>query len=293
MVNYTEAHRRISRWLDDQSARTNLGLALIDQRTLETEFGWVFFYTAKLVEEAAVSVGGNAPVIIDRTIGSVHITGTALPAEHYIEEFRRTRKMVGLSTATFVGEPPDDNAVLAKLPRDYAAFLQVVNGCIVYGGGLHIRGASPKPDWHSLRQAWFGESCLSQTYAEVRADDVPFAQDYLGDQFLLRSGSVLRLRAETGEVEDLAVDWREFLAAAAANPSDVLSLQLLRRFQGEGKSLAPGHLLSVYPPLCTKESAQVVSLKAIPARERIRYLADLAAQIRDMPNGSKVRMIVQ
>ena len=293
MVNYAEAHRVISAWLDDQSARTNLGLALIDQRTLETEFGWVFFYTSKLVEEAAASVDGNAPVIIDRAIGSIHITGTALPTEHYIEEFRRIRKMVGLSTATFVGEPPDDSAVLAKLPRDYAAFLQVVNGCIAYGGGLHIRGASRKPDWHSLRQAWFGEGCLSQTYAEVSDDDVPFAQDYLGDQFLLRSGSVLRLRAETGEVEDLAVDWREFLWAAAANPSDVLSLQLLQRFRGEGKSLPPGQLLSVYPPLCTKEAAGGVSLKAIPVCERIRFLADLAAQIRDLPDGSKVRMIVQ
>jgi hypothetical protein len=47
-------------------------------------------------------------------------------------------------------------------------------------------------------------------YSEVKIDDFPFAQDYLGDQFLLRSGSVLRLRDETGEVEDLAIGWREF-----------------------------------------------------------------------------------
>jgi hypothetical protein len=50
--------------------------------------------------------------------------------------------MVGLSTASFVGVPPEDNPVLARLPRDYTDFLQSINGCVVFGGGLHIRGAS-------------------------------------------------------------------------------------------------------------------------------------------------------
>jgi hypothetical protein len=127
----------------------------------------------------------------------------------------------------------------------------------------------------------------------VNADDVPFAQDYLGDQFLLRPKSVLRLRGETGEVEDLAVGWREFFRRLLPNPNEFLSLQLLERFRSEGSSLEPGQLLSVYPPLCTRESANGVSLKAIPAPERIRFLADLAAQIGSLSDGSKIRMIIQ
>lgn len=70
---------------------------------------------------------------------------------------------------------------------------------------INIRGASANPDWHSLRRVWIGEDCLSQLYPDVNDDDVPFAQDCLGDQFLLRSESVLRLHGETGEVEDLAI----------------------------------------------------------------------------------------
>jgi hypothetical protein len=296
MVNREEAHRLISAWLSSQSARANIVSNLVDQDTIETEFGWVFFYTLRRFKETgdfSDALAGNAPVIVDRTIGSLHVTGTARPTAEYIEEFRCTRTMVGLSTASFVGPPPDDNIVLAKLPRDYTGFLQSINGCVVFGGGLHIRGASDKPDWHSLRRAWIGEDRLSELYSEVNADDVPFAQDCLGDQFLLRSQSVLRLHGETGEVEDLAVGWREFFTAAAANPNEFLSLQLLERFRSEGGSLEPGHLLNVYPPLCTRESANGVSLKAISARQRIRFLADLAAQIGGLSDGSKIRMIVQ
>jgi hypothetical protein len=296
MVNREEAHRLMSAWLIGQSTRANIVLDLVDEDTIETEFGWVFFYTSRLPKEIgdfSDALAANAPVIVDGAVGSLHVTGTARPTAEYIEEFRRTRAMVGLSTASFVGPPPDDNLVLAMLPRDYTVFLQSINGCVVFDGGLHIRGASDKPDWHSLQRAWLGEDRLSEIYSEVNADDVPFAQDCLGDQFLLRSESVLRLHGETGEVEDLAIGWREFFAAAAANPNEFLSLQLLERFRSDGGSLEPGQLINVYPPLCTAESASGVSLKAIRAPQRIRFLADFAAQIGGLSDGSKIRIIVQ
>jgi Immunity protein 35/SMI1 / KNR4 family (SUKH-1) len=296
MVNREEARHLVSAWLNDQSARSRIALELLEEETIELEFGWTFFYTSKEFKETGdfrYALAGNAPVVVDRAIGSLHTTGTAQPIAKYIEEFRRRRAMVGLATASFVGEQPLDNAILARLPRDYTDFLQSINGCVVFGGGLHIRGASANPDWHSLRQVWIGEDRLSRLFPGVKADDIPFAQDCFGDQFLLRSGSVMRLHGETGEVEDLAIGWREFLTAAAANPNEYLSLQLLEHFRSEGRCLEPGQLLSVYPPLCTAESANGVSLKPIPALERIRFLADFAAQISGLSNGSKIRMIVE
>jgi hypothetical protein len=130
-------------------------------------------------------------------------------------------------------------------------------------------------------------------YPEVNADDVPFAQDCMGDQFLIRSKTVLRLHGETGEIKDLGVGWREFFEESAANPNEFLSLQLLEHFRNEGGSLEPGQLLSVLPPLCTKESANGISVKAISALGRIRFLGDFSAQIRGLSDGSKIRIIVR
>jgi hypothetical protein len=296
MINREEANRLISAWLTGQSFKAGIELGLLEQQTIEAEFGWVFFYTSKrFVETGDVTdaIAGNGPMIVDRTVGSLHVTGTAHTTAEYIEEFRRTRALIGMTTASFVGPPPDDSLVLARLPRDYTGFLQSVNGCVIYDGGLHIRGACDYPDWHSLRRFWTGDDRLSTIYSEVKVDDVPFAQDCFGDQFLLRSTSVFRLHGETGELEDLALGWREFFAAAAANPIEFLSLQLLKRFRSEGGFLEPGQLLSVYPPLCTQESADGVSLKSISTSERIRFLADFAAQIAGLPDGSKIQMVVK
>lgn len=180
---------------------------------------------------------------------------------------------------TYVGPQADDAEVLEKLPSDLRRFLEQTNGLVAYDGGLHIRGASTEPVWHSLRHVWFGPQAFHARYPAVQADDVPFAQDAVGDQWLLRGTQVVRLEAETGDLEALDQTFSEFLQAVDAAPVDVLGLHPLLQFQSEGGAVAPGQLLNVYPPFCTKESADGVSLAAIPATERLDFLAELARQL--------------
>lgn len=295
MIGSADARNLISGWLADASASCQIELALLEAQTLETEFGWVFFYTSKRFLESgapADALAGNAPMIVDRTLGSLHFTGTARPIAEYMEEFRRNRSMVGLTTASFIGSPAENLALLAKAPPEYMSFLRSVNGCIVHGGSLHIRGSCLQPDWHSLHHVWMGDNRLSAYYANVRHDDVPFAQDILGNQFLIRSNSVWRLEGETGEIADLRMSWREFLKAATNNPIEFLSLQLFEDFKSGGGSVEPGQLLNVYPPLCTNEASNGVSVRAIPALEQIRFLADFASQVAGVDNGAKIRIRV-
>jgi hypothetical protein len=123
-----------------------------------------------------------------------------------------------------------------------------------------------------------GPESFAFRYPGVHTSDVPFAEDIVGDQFLLRNGEVVRLFAETGDVEGLGVNLSGFLDRACENPVEYLNLQPLLQFE-EGGRLQPGQLLSVYPPLCTKESADGVSLRAIPALERLAFLSTFARQI--------------
>lgn len=201
--------------------------------------------------------------------------------------------MIDTSTARYIGPELSDAEIIEQLPADYLAFLRQMNGCVLFGGGLHIRGCVQHPDWHSLQRAWTGQDRLSALYPAVQSDDIPFAQDCFGDQFLLRSNVVFRLRGETGEVESLGIGWTEFLTAAAADPIEFLLLQLLEGFKIEGGTLEPGQLLNVYPPLCTQEANNGVSLKAIPALEQIRFLADFASQIAGVQDGSRIQIVVE
>jgi hypothetical protein len=166
-------------------------------------------------------------------------------------------------------------------------------GTISHDGGLHVRQACHEPAWHSLRAAWLGDGAFHRHYPDVRADDIPFAEDAVGDQWLLRGGQVLRLAAETGDVESLGLDLEGFFAAVETDPVETLGLHPLLQLQQEGRKLEPGELINVYPPFCMKESADGVRLRPVPALEQHAFLRDLAAQLRDVPEGASVEFRVE
>ena len=187
------------------------------------------------------------------------------------------------------GPAVDDAELLDRLPGELVALLEETNGFIAYRGGLHVRGACTAPAWHSLRAAWRGPDSFAARYAAIGAGDVPFAQDPLGGQFLLRDGLVVRLHAEVGQVEPLALGLTGFLDRARAEPITALALYPLMQFEGEGERLQPGQLLSAFPPVCTEEARDGVLLRAMPVEERLRFLADLAAQLSEVPEGASVK----
>ncbi|HEY6250059.1 MAG TPA: hypothetical protein VI685_08860 [Candidatus Angelobacter sp.] len=191
---------------------------------------------------------------------------------------------------SYTGGEITDPEIVDKLPQTYRDLLQQVNGCILFNGGLHIRGAVVSPPWHSVRVAWLGEIALHRLFPAIKQQDIPFGQDCFVDQFVLREGAVHRLQAETGDIENLAMDLEAFLLHAQEAPVEFLSLHPLQQFHSAGGELKPGELLSVYPPFCTKESSRGVSLKAISASDRIGFLADFARQISHLPEGTKVQI---
>ena len=65
---------------------------LVVVRVDEHDLGWVYFYDGSIHVEtgdARYAIAGNAPLIVDRTDGGLYTTGTAMPIEHYLDEFRR------------------------------------------------------------------------------------------------------------------------------------------------------------------------------------------------------------
>ncbi len=189
---------------------------------------------------------------------------------------------------TYTGPAIDDPEMLAKLPKALATLLQQTNGFIHYHGGLHVRGACLAPAWHSLRDAWLGPNAFHRLYPDVKPDDVPFGEDCLGDQFLLRGGEVWRLFGETGELESLEVKFAQFMKDVQEDPGDNLGLHPLLKFQRDGGHLQPGQMLAAWPPFCMEEAEAGVNVAAVSSEERRRFLAQLAAKIRDLPEGGQL-----
>jgi hypothetical protein len=198
---------------------------------------------------------------------------------------------MNLSGVTFRGPELVESLLLSELPTGYANLLRQINGFIAFDGGFHLRGVCDTPTWHSLSEAWRGASALHRLFPAVHDSDLPFGQDCMGDQFLLRDSVVHKLSAEAGELSSMSLSFREFFNGLTADPFEFLQLHPLAQFQRDGGHLEPGQLLAAYPPFITKEAANGVTLRAISAGERVAFLADMARQLAGIPDGGQFRVV--
>lgn len=177
-----------------------------------------------------------------------------------------------LLQVTFQGPPVDDPELFELLPAELRALLEQINGFVQFSGGLHIRGASRDPDWHSLRRAWMSEHAFHNYYRSMSATDIPFGEDYLGNQFLLRNGLVSMIEAEMGHITELNLTLPDFIEAVQADPQNTLNLEPLWVFQQDNGPLEPGELLHADPPLC---SDQAMTGYVLTRKLAVDHLADL------------------
>jgi len=169
-----------------------------------------------------------------------------------------------------------------------------VDGLIAIDGGLHVLGARSTLAWHDLHQVWKGERALSVLYDAVFPEDVPFAANCMGDQFLLRGEAVIQLIAETGELEHVDASLESFLQRCAARDPEIwLGLRYLEQFELEKGKLDPARVLLPYPMLTMAESAKGVHLGAVGAEEALDFHASLARRIADLPDGARVKITIK
>lgn len=188
--------------------------------------------------------------------------------------------------APYDDEDRGDPVLLREVPAELAQLLKERNGFVAFASGLHVRGACTEPSWHSLRQAWKGGHALHERYPEVRPTDIPFAQDCVGDQYLLREGEVVQLFAEMGEVEHLDMNLGEFFRAAIDDPADFLCIDPLELFLESNPRLEPGRLLLVHPPFCC--DADERELRDMPAEELLDYHVELSQRLSELPEGAEL-----
>lgn len=72
------------------SASMKRRVLLLDNMTLERNFGWVFFYQSEeyvLTGNKSARLFGNAPVFVARDTGRATLAGTSFPIEDYVEAY--------------------------------------------------------------------------------------------------------------------------------------------------------------------------------------------------------------
>jgi hypothetical protein len=99
MLTLEDAFLIASKKLDEFNIGSNTKLAMMKEFTREFEYGWMFFYQSEeylKTKNLDHLVGGNAPFIVDKFNGSLHVTGTGKEENFYIEQYCKYRENIQL-----------------------------------------------------------------------------------------------------------------------------------------------------------------------------------------------------
>lgn len=95
MITKDQAMESASEYVLEKTKMSKYTLLLQPEKTIEFKLGWVFFYQTKDYIESGNfldSAVGNAPIIVDKRTGVIHVTGTKYPVEKYIEDYLKREK---------------------------------------------------------------------------------------------------------------------------------------------------------------------------------------------------------
>lgn len=92
MITYEEAKAKVEKLINKPGPHLadKPTLVVLDNQTIEKEWGWVFFYQSlEFIESGDFEdmLAGNAPYIVNRKTGELVVTGTSLPIEDYISNY--------------------------------------------------------------------------------------------------------------------------------------------------------------------------------------------------------------
>lgn len=203
------------------------------------------------------------------------------------------RKLASIATAALCGQFPQVSKQLifqAGSPgRDLLQLLNHKNGFYAFESALHVFPAGCKDSYIDL-ESWNRPDSWRERYGSVTAPYLFFAEDIFGVQFGLNENGIYKFDPETAEVEDLAADLDEWARRILADYEYETGHPLAHEWQAQHGPLALGKRLLPKVPFVLGGTYELDNLYAADALKGMEFRADMWKQIKDLPDGTQVRM---
>ena len=90
MLDLRTAQKLVEKEINSSYTLDGDELVVLEEETIEKEYGWIFFYTSRrFLETGNVNymLAGNAPIVVDKRTGKLTWLGTAEPFENYLRPY--------------------------------------------------------------------------------------------------------------------------------------------------------------------------------------------------------------
>lgn len=175
---------------------------------------------------------------------------------------------------------------------EVASLLQARNGFYAFESALHVFPSGWAGDELSVEE--WNSALLWRDAFEGMADGlVFFAEDLFGSQFAVRDGEVVTFDPETAGVEHVADSIEEWSSLLLDDYEVLTGCPLAAEWQAlHGRLLARQRLLPKMP-FVAGGGFEIGNLYPLDSVEGMRFRASLAIQIRDLPDGAKIRFTIR
>jgi hypothetical protein len=139
---------------------------------------------------------------------------------------------------------------------------------------------------------WNRNELWKSDYGDLMGPALFFAEDLFGGQFGIRNGEICSFEPETGEFEVLAPDLEGWAKQILLEHEVLTGTELARQWQEANGALPPGKRLAPKVPFVAGGEYEVKNLYAAEPVEAMRFRANLARQIKDLPEGARIQFKV-
>lgn len=178
------------------------------------------------------------------------------------------------------------------LGSELFSMLQQKNGFYAFESALHVFPVRCDSTDEMDLETWNSDTLWRNGYQGLTQGLLFFAEDILQDQFCISHQGVMRFKSETGEVVFMADSLEKWAEVLLSNYRFETGWPFAHDWQKRHGALPHGKRLMPKTPFVLGGEYSVSNLWAGDPLEGMRFKADLAMQVRDLRDGSKVRLRV-
>lgn len=173
--------------------------------------------------------------------------------------------------------------------EELVELLRRSNGFFAFESALHVLPSEPAAAGQMTVQLWNDPDLWCGGYGDMSEGLFFFAEDVFGGQFAFREGRVVSFDPETGHVEDLASNLESWAELLLADYEMLTGYPVAHRWQERQSVLPAGKRLLPKRPFVLGGGFEIENLYALDAVNGMGLRAELAVQIKNLPQGASVR----
>lgn len=177
---------------------------------------------------------------------------------------------------------------LGKLSVAQAELLRKKNGFYGFESALHVFPTAKSS--MICVEDWNASDLWRDSYAELAQGLIFFAEDVFGNQFCISETGIGLWEAETGQMERVAKDFEEWASRLLEDYDFLTGYSLAHEWQELNGILKPGFRLLPKIPFVAAGKYEVANLYACDSIKAMRFRGELACQIKDVPDGSRIEL---